>query len=33
MVSKELATLLRERYPKEPEATSYLDEVRALGAS
>ncbi|MFG2110172.1 tetratricopeptide repeat protein [Micromonospora chersina] len=33
MVSKELATLLRERYPKEPEATSYLDEVRALSAS
>ncbi|SCG55418.1 hypothetical protein GA0070613_2541 [Micromonospora inositola] len=33
MVSKELATLLRKRYPKEPEATSYLDEVRAISAS
>lgn len=33
MCSKELATLLRERYPKEPEAVSYLDEVRALSAS
>ncbi|WBC02669.1 hypothetical protein [Micromonospora sp. WMMA1976] len=33
MCSKELATLLRERYPKEPEAVSYLDEVRALTAS
>jgi len=33
MCSKELATLLRDRYPKEPEAVSYLDEVRALTAS
>ncbi|MCM0675096.1 XRE family transcriptional regulator [Micromonospora phytophila] len=33
MCSKELATLLRERYPHEPEAVSYLDEVRALTAS
>ncbi|MEV5764827.1 XRE family transcriptional regulator [Micromonospora sp. NPDC052213] len=33
MCSKELATLLRARYPKEPEAVSYLDEVRALSAS
>ncbi|GHJ51110.1 hypothetical protein Nm8I071_04170 [Nonomuraea sp. TT08I-71] len=32
MGSKELATLLRERYPKEPEAVSYLDEVRARSA-
>ncbi len=30
MCSRELATLLRERYPKEPAVTSYLDEVRAL---
>lgn len=30
MCSKELATVLRERYPKEPDAVSYLDEVRAL---
>lgn len=33
MCSKELATLLRERYAKEPEAASYLDEVRALSAN
>ncbi|MFJ5668189.1 XRE family transcriptional regulator [Micromonospora chalcea] len=33
MCSKELATLLRKRYPKEPEAVSYLDEVRALSGS
>lgn len=33
MCSKELATLLRDRYPKEPEAVSYLDEVRTLSAS
>ncbi|MEU9516775.1 XRE family transcriptional regulator [Micromonospora sp. NPDC048169] len=33
MCSKELATILRDRYPKEPEAISYLDEVRALSAS
>ncbi len=32
LVSKELATLLGERYPKEPEAAAYLDEVRALSA-
>lgn len=33
MCSKELATLVRERYPNEPEAVAYLDEVRALSAS
>ncbi|WP_439428008.1 XRE family transcriptional regulator [Micromonospora sp. LA-10] len=33
MCSKELATLLRDRYPTEPEAVSYLDEVRTLSAS
>jgi tetratricopeptide (TPR) repeat protein len=33
MCSKELANALRERYPKEPEAVSYLDQVRALSAS
>lgn len=33
MCSKELAALLRERYAKEPEAASYLDEVRALSAN
>lgn len=33
MCSKELATLLRERYPKEPAAVSYLDDVRTLSAS
>ncbi|MFJ1542482.1 XRE family transcriptional regulator [Micromonospora chalcea] len=32
MCSKELATLLRDRYPTEPEAVSYLDEVRTLSA-
>ncbi|PZF93604.1 hypothetical protein C1I99_20330 [Micromonospora deserti] len=33
MCSRELATLLRDRYPSEPEAISYLDEVRTLSAS
>ncbi|WP_436657051.1 XRE family transcriptional regulator [Micromonospora sp. URMC 103] len=33
MCSQELATALRERYPKEPDAVSYLDEVRALSGS
>lgn len=32
MCSKELATLLGDRYPTEPEAVSYLDEVRTLSA-
>ncbi|MET7373534.1 helix-turn-helix domain-containing protein [Micromonospora arida] len=33
MCSRELATLMRERYPNEPEALSYLDEVRTLSPS
>lgn len=33
MCSWELATLMQERYPNEPEALSYLDEVRSLSPS
>ncbi|MEH1164633.1 XRE family transcriptional regulator [Micromonospora sp. CPCC 205539] len=33
MCSQELATLLAERYPHEPEAVAYLDEVRTLRVS
>ncbi|WP_231932635.1 tetratricopeptide repeat protein [Micromonospora rifamycinica] len=33
MCSKELATLLRERYPHEAETVAYLDEVHALAAT
>jgi hypothetical protein len=30
MVSQDLAAVLRERYPGEPEATEYLEQLRAI---
>lgn len=30
MVSRDLADVLRERYPGEPKATEYLEQLRAI---